>query len=241
MDFYSRVYARQEYLTPGAAETVAWFAEVARPDAGSRILEVASGKGEAACSLAARFGCRVTALDRSLPFLQYVCGKVHDRGLADLVGLLYADGRQLPLPDASHDGAYCIGAPSIVGTEECLREMRRAVRPGGAVVVSDVIWREKPDGPLGEEWGWVATYEPRDSVDDYAATIAACGLDLQYVRIHPRVAWEEYERPMLAVAAEARAQGDAAFADQVEEGAELERRAVEAFWEYATFIARRPT
>jgi cyclopropane fatty-acyl-phospholipid synthase-like methyltransferase len=239
MDFYSRVYARQEYLTPGAAETVAWFADAAQPNAGSRILEVASGKGEAACSLATRFGCRVTAVDRSLPFLEYVRGKVRDRGLADRVGLLYADGRQLPLPDASHDAAYCIGAPSIVGTEECLREMRRAVRPGGAIVVSDITWRQKPSGPLGDEWGWIATYEPRNSADDYAATIAACGLDLQDIRIHPRAAWEEYERPMLQVAAEARAQGDTAFADQVEEGAALERRAVEAFWEYATFIVRR--
>jgi hypothetical protein len=180
-------------------------------------------------------------VDRSLPFLEYVRGKVHARGLVDRVGLLYADGRYLPLPDASHDGAYCIGAPSIVGTEECLRELRRAVRPGSAVVVSDVIWREKPSGPLGDEWGWVATYEPRNSVDDYTATIAACGLLVEDVRIHPRAAWEEYERPMLEVAAGARAQGDAAFADQVEEGAELERRAVEAFWEYATFIARRPS
>lgn len=237
---YVRIYARQEYLTPGAAETVAWFADVAQPNAGSRILEVASGKGEAACNLAGRFGCRVTAVDRSMPFLQYVRRKVHDQGLANLVGLLYADGRQLPLPDASHDAAYCIGAPSIVGTEECLREMRRTVRPGGAIVVSDIIWRKKPDGPLGDEWGWIATYEPRNSADDYAAIIAACGLELQEARIHPRAAWGEYERPMLQVAAEARTQGDAAFADQVEEGAELERRAVDAFWEYATFIMRRP-
>lgn len=128
---YVRVYARQEYLTPGAAETVAWFAEAARPDTSSRILEVAAGKGEAACTLAARFGCRITAVDRFLPFLDHVRGKVHDRGLDALVALLRADGRRLPLPDASHDAAYCIGAPSIVGAGDCLRELRRTVRRGG--------------------------------------------------------------------------------------------------------------
>jgi hypothetical protein len=140
----------------------------------------------------------------------------------------------------AHDAAYCIGAPSIVGTEECLRELRRAVPPGGVVAVSDVVWRQKPDGPLGEEWGWIATYEPRLTAADYAAVIESCGLTVEQVRIHDRAAWDEYHAPMALVVEAARAQGDHAFADQVERNRDLEQRAVDAFWEYASFITRRP-
>jgi SAM-dependent methyltransferase len=238
MDHYSRVYARQEYMTPGAAETVALLAEAARPDASSRLLEVAFGKGEAACTLAGRFGCRVVAVDRYAPFLEYSAGKVRERGLAGRVALLRADGRQLPVRDGDFDAAYCIGAPSLVGLEPCLAELARAVRPGGVVAVSDIVWRTLPDGPLGPEWRWVADF-PRISVDQYRAAIEATGLSVETEHIHPRAAWEAYHAPMLLVAADERAAGDPVFAADVEDGVDIERRAVEAFFEYATFIARR--
>ena len=237
-DHYSRVYARQEYLTPGAAETVDLLVEASRPLDTSRLLEVACGKAEAACTLAERFGSRVLAVDRHEPFLRYDAAKLRERGLAELVALVRADGRRLPVPDGAVDAAYCIGAPSIVGIEECLRELRRAVRPGGVVAVSDVVWREKPAGPLGPEWLWVTRQEPRIDAAEYAAAIAACGLTVERAHIHPRSAWEEYFAPMADAAAAERAAGDAAFADGVERGIDLERRAVEAFWDYATFIAR---
>jgi SAM-dependent methyltransferase len=239
-DRFSRIYARQEYLTPGAAETVELLVEAARPAPSSRLLEVASGKAEAGCALAARFGCRVLGVDRHEPFLRHGAAKVRARGLSDLVALVRADGRRLPVADAAFDAASCIGAPSIVGLEDCLRELRRAVRPGGVVAVSDVVWREKPDGPLGPEWRWVAGLEPRIDAGEYAAVIAACGLAVERVHTHPRSAWDAYHAPMADAAAAERAAGDAAFADAVEEDIALERRALDAFWEYATFIARRP-
>lgn len=240
MPDYARIYAQQEYLTPGAAETVAWLAEAARPDAWSRLLEVACGKGEAACTLAARTGCRLLAVDQYVPFLEHTARKATERGLDALVAPVHADGRQLPVADATFDAAYCIGAPSIVGLEPGLRELRRAVHPGGVVAVSDVVWREKPVGPLGQDWKWVAQQQPQIDADEYAAVIAACGLTVEQVHVHPRSAWDDYHRPMAAVAADARAQGDIAFADEVEEDLVLEQRALDAFWDYATFIARRP-
>jgi SAM-dependent methyltransferase len=239
-DRYLRIYARQEYLTPGAAETVDLVADAARPDASAWLLDVACGKAEAACTLAARFGCRVAAVDRHEPFLRYDDDKVRSRGLDRRVHLIRADGRRLPLPDAAFLAAYCIGAPSIVGLEDCLRELRRAVRPGGVVVVSDVVWRQKPDGPLGPEWQWVAGLEPRIDAQEYAAVIAACGLTVERVHLHPRSAWEDYFAPMADAAAAERAAGDQTFADDVEQGIALERRAVDAFWDYASFVARRP-
>ena len=242
MPDYLRTYARQEYLTPGAAETVELIAEAVRPSEGALLLEVAAGKAEAACTLAGRFACRVLAVELYDPFVQYAAAKAWHWNLRDLVTVLRADGRRLPVRPAACDVGYCIGAPSIVGLEPCLVEMARAVRPGGHVIVSDAVWRTKPERPLGPEWEWLADAEPKLSAGEYAAALEAAGLRVERVRLHERSAWEAYWRPMLRVAEEAKTlqPADILFADEVESGVELERRAVEAWLDYATFIARRP-
>ena len=88
----------------------------------------------------------------------------------------------------------------------------------------------------------MASAEPKLSAEEYAAAIEAAGLRVERVHIHERSAWEAYWRPMLRVAQEAKTSqpADIVFADEVESGVELERRAVEAWLDYATFVARRP-
>ncbi len=57
--------------------------------------------------------------------------------------------------------------------------------------------------------------------------------------IHPRSAWEEYHAPMARAAAEERARGDSAFAEGIEQDIARERHAIDLFWDYASFVARR--
>jgi len=239
LDHYSRVYARQEYLTPGAPETVARIIELLRPREGARVLEIASGKGEAACVLAERTACRVLALDRHPPFLTSARANVAARGLTGAVAVVRGDGRHLPVANARFDLGYCIGAPSIVGLEPCLSELQRAVRPSGAVVVSDIFWHTLPDQPLSPEWGWLATASERLPLDAYRAALTAAGLTIEEVILHDERAWDAYHAPMRAVAAEERARGEDAFADLVEYGIDVEQRGVRAFLGYVTFVARK--
>jgi len=240
MPDFARIYARQEYLTPGAAETVEIIAETVRPNEHSILLDVACGKGEAAATLAGRFACRVAAVELFEPFIHHTAAKAWFFNLRDLITVLRADGRRLPARDSAFDAAYCIGAPSIVGLEECLRELARATKAGGHVIVSDIVWHTKPDGPLGEEWRWLARTDPL-TAGEYGAAIARAGLHVERTRVHERSVWEEYFRPMLAVANEAKTSqpADIAFADDIESAVALERRAVEQYIDYATFIARK--
>ena len=238
---YQRIYARQEYLTPGAAATVEIIAETVRPDERTWLLDLAAGKGEAAATLAARYACRIVAVDLYDPFIHYAAAKIWHFNLRDLVTVVRGSGRSVPVRDAAVDGAYCVGGPSIVGVDAALGELARVTRPGGHVVVSDIFWRVKPGKPLGPEWKWIADIE-QISIDEYAARIRAAGLVMERIRTHPLSDWEDYFAPMLEVAEEAkRAQpADIFFADEVESTVALERRAVDQFLDYGTFVARKP-
>ena len=238
LDSHLRLHARQEYLSPGEPETVARLADVlgAMPDA--LVLEVACGKGEAARVLAHQAGCRVLALDLHLPFVRYARKEVLARDLSDAVHVIRGDGRRVPAADGAFDAGYCIGGPSIVGLEACLRELHRTVRPGGVVVVSDLYWRHVPTAPLGPEWGWMTEVADRRSLDEYRDALERAGLAVEEVAEHGDAAWEAYFRPMLAAAAEERRRGETAFAEQVERDVALERRGVAAFHGYMTMVAR---
>ncbi len=243
MPDYARIYARQEYLTPGAARTVGIIAERVRPDEGTRLLEVAAGKGEAAAHLAGEFASQVVAVEPYDPFVHIAAAKFWHFNLRDLVTLVRADGRRLPVRSESMDAAYCIGAPSIVGLKPALQELARVTKPGGWVIVSDIAWRTTPDAPLGPEWGWMAVATPT-TAREYREAIVAAGLRVEDSITHAREDWEEYWRPMLEVAAEAKSASaaggaDVFFADEIESDIEIERRGVQEYLDYVTFVARK--
>ena len=144
-----------------------------------------------------------------------------------------------PVRDRVFDAAYCIGAPSIVGLHRCLAELARAVKIGGTVVVSDIVWRSTP-GLLGAEWRWLASMQQTTN-DDYVAAINAAGLDVIDATIFPASVWDVYHQPMREVAAALREADDAetrAHADQIDGDIEMEQRAVAAFIDYAMYVLR---
>src|SRR3972149_6836839 len=106
---YQRIYARQEYLTPGAAATVEIIAETVRPDEGTWLLDLAAGKGEAAATVSARYACRIVAVDLYDPFIHYAAAKIWHFNLRYLVTVVRGSGRSLPVRDAAVDGGDSAG------------------------------------------------------------------------------------------------------------------------------------
>lgn len=240
MPDYTRIYAKQEYMTPGAATTVEMIAETVRPTEQMTLLDMGAGKGEAAATLAGRFACRVIAVEPYDNFVHIAAAKLWFYNLRDLASVVRANGRRLPVRDGAVDAAYCIGGPSIVGLDPALRELARVTRQGGHVIVSDIVWRSQP-GPLGDDWRHLAQIE-QISLEEYLARIESAGLSVERTYTHPVSDWDDYFAPMLDVANEARTgeASDPFFADEVESTVDLERRAVHAYLDYVTFVARKP-
>jgi ubiquinone/menaquinone biosynthesis C-methylase UbiE len=106
--------------------------EYARPKPGMKILDLASGTGEPAISLAARVGSEghVTALDLSSDLLQIATERAQQRGLNNF-STQQADAQQLPFADQSFDLVTSrFGVMFFQDCEKAFREVHRVLKPG---------------------------------------------------------------------------------------------------------------
>ncbi len=102
---------------------------------GSRVLDVAAGAGDQTLDLARRVGPSgaVVATDLSPAIVALARERMRRGGLAQ-VECRVADGEDLQVEPASFDAAVCrLGLMLFPDPLQGLREMRRALRPGGGV------------------------------------------------------------------------------------------------------------
>jgi SAM-dependent methyltransferase len=105
--------------------------DYARPEPGMRVLDLASGTGEPAISLALRVGAEghVTALDLSAELLKIAEQRAQSRGLNNFA-IQQADVHSLPFPENSFDLATSrFGVMFFRDPVMALAEVRRVLRP----------------------------------------------------------------------------------------------------------------
>ncbi len=106
--------------------------EYAQPVEGMRVIDLASGTGEPAISLASRVGSsgHVTATDVSAGLLEIAAQRAQARGLKNFTTQV-ADAHRLPFPDSSFDLATSrFGVMFFNDPVLALQELRRVLRPG---------------------------------------------------------------------------------------------------------------
>lgn len=112
-----------------------------KPD--GRYLDLCAGTLDLAAELATRVGFRgsVIGADFVKPMLE------RGRGKAERVWALNADALELPLPDASVDGATVgFGVRNLADLDAGLREAARVLRPGARMVILE--FSTPPQQPL---------------------------------------------------------------------------------------------
>jgi SAM-dependent methyltransferase len=104
----------------------------AQPEPRMQVLDLASGTGEPAISLASSVGThgRVTAVDLSADLLEIAAQRARTRGLTNFT-TQQADARSLPFPDNSFDLATSrFGVMFFRDPVAALQELWRVLRPG---------------------------------------------------------------------------------------------------------------
>ena len=147
-----RLVAAEKWKSKSAAlggDLTRALVEYARPAPGMRVLDLASGTGEPAISLAplvAPLG-HVTALDLSPELLEIAQERARQRGLTNF-STHPADANHLPFADASFDLVTSRFGVMFL-REDALREAYRVLKPGGRACFS--AW-----GPLEQPY-WSST------------------------------------------------------------------------------------
>lgn len=114
---------------------------------GMNVLDIASGSGEPAISVATLLNGtgRVVATDISPAPLKVAEQRARERGLGN-IEFQPADVHQLPFADATFDRVLCrLGVMFFADLPRALREIRRVLKPGGRVTL--IAW-----GPMQQPY-----------------------------------------------------------------------------------------
>jgi SAM-dependent methyltransferase len=122
--------------------------------AGTRVLDVATGSGNAAIA-AARLGCEVTGAD----YVPALLERGRERAAAERLSIDFVDGdaEALPFDDASFDGVLSVyGAMFAPDHAKTASEITRVCRSGGRIGLAS--WT--PEGFLGAMFRTIAAHVP---------------------------------------------------------------------------------
>ena len=130
------------------------LAEAADLKAGQRVLDVASGNGNASLAAARRF-TEVTAIDYVPMLLEEGRKRAEAEGLT--VDFREGDAENLPFEDASFDVVVStLGVMFAPNQQKAAEELLRVVKPGGTIAMVNWV----PDSYIGELFKTIGKYVP---------------------------------------------------------------------------------
>lgn len=151
--------------------------------AGEDVLDIGCGTGQQSCDLAHDLGARVLGITTSAEGVAAATALAAERGLGG-ARFEQRDGTDNRLPDASFDVVWALESSHLMRDRAALlRESARVLRPGGRLVLCDIVRRrEIPFLEVRERRADLAVLraafgEARmDPLEEYAATLRDLGL-----------------------------------------------------------------
>jgi SAM-dependent methyltransferase len=175
--------------------------------ANAKVLDIASGKGELLCRIAAKYKAHCTGVERHPEFCANAEAGVRERGVSEHVEIRNELGQDFQADNGTYDLAMCLGAEWIFGgLKGTLAQLASWTRHGGTVVAGTPFWATKPSQnylalsamseddfsphagniSIGEGIGLTLLYSITSNHDDWDHY---CGLSwlaaYDYIREHP--------------------------------------------------------
>jgi ubiquinone/menaquinone biosynthesis C-methylase UbiE len=158
-------------MHPGGVRLTERLGDQLQLGPGSRVLDVAAGRGVSALALARRFGCQVVGIDLSPANVAAARDNANRSDFAPFPSFEVADAEMLPFAAGEFDAVICECAfCTFPDKPRAASEMARVVRLGGHLGISDLVRRGELPAELQTLSAWVAC-------------IADAWPEIEYVRV----------------------------------------------------------
>lgn len=148
----------------------------------SRVLDIGSGLGGPARTLAQACGCHVTGVDLTPAFCAAAETLSEWVGLGERTDFRQGDATHLPFEDNSFDAAMTIhAAMNIPDKRKMYAEARRVVAPGGVFAVYDVLQGEGGEVIFPVPWAREPSISHLATPAETEAVLSAVGFDISEV------------------------------------------------------------
>jgi len=182
-------------MHPGGAALTERLGSLIDLGTGSRVLDVASGRGASALLLARRFGCEVVGVDLSPANVAFAREQARGSGLDRSVRFEVADAELLPFDDGEFSAVICECAFCTFPTKAvAASEMARVLAPGGGVGISDLTRSGALPRELEGLLAWVACIADAGSLAEYATWLEGAGLSVEVTEPHDQALVEMVEQ-----------------------------------------------
>ena len=208
-----------------------------------KIADIGCGTGASTLQLAQSLQTEVTAVDFLPEFIDILMTRAADAGVSERISTLVCTMEQLPFADESLDVIWSEGAIYNMGFERGVNEWRRFLKPGGALVVSEITWMTDTRPTVLQDH-WTAAYPEIDTASSKIGVLERSGYTPVGYFTLPENCWREnYYAPLLAElpAFEARHAGSelaGVIADGEREEATLYDK-YKAYYSYGVYVARK--
>ena len=167
-----------EFHIRGRTATLA-LADAMGVDADTSVLDIGSGLGGAARTLAEVYGCSVTGIDLTPSFCAAAGELSRWTGLDDRTTFRVADACALPFDDDTFDAAMTIHAVmNIADKSAVFREARRVLKGGGMFATYDVLQGEGGDVLFPVPWARDPSISHLATPSEMRHLLAAAGFEL---------------------------------------------------------------
>ena len=145
----------------------------------SHVLDIGSGLGGPARTLAETYGCRVTGIDLTQAFCDAAAAMSDWVGLESRVSFKQGDATNLPFEDGTFDAAMTIHvAMNIAAKDRMYLEARRVLKPGGVFAVYDVLQGEGGEVLYPVPWARDPSISHLATPDEMKSLLTGAGFKL---------------------------------------------------------------
>jgi SAM-dependent methyltransferase len=190
--FSAIAHRDHDYCNPIAPAKIERLLDLLPLGADAFVLDLGCGRGELSVRMIERFGCVVTAIDRSSPMLDAARKRAHRKNAFDRLRLVEGDIGEFKAEPGSFELTVMLGGGGIAGGIKgiCVT-LAGWTRRGGHILIGEGYWAKPPAA------GYLAHLDAsEDEFRDHRGNVQA-GIDAGLVPLHASVAsideWDEYE------------------------------------------------